>query len=281
MSSAPRPHGQVPEPGSRKSILSSLPSRNVDPKRLTRRRGGAENFAENHFRSLLAFLRPSPETPLPLRPFLTLGFLRVSSASPGPEGTPRVEWAPPLVQSPETPLPLRPFLTLGFLRVSSASPGREGTPRVEWAPPLVQSPETPLPLRPFLILGFLRVSSASPGPEGTPRVESAPPLVQSPETSPPLRPFLTLGFLRVSSASPGQRAPPASNGPRRWSRVQKLRSLCDAPFPWFFSAFAPRLRRRASPRRMGPAAGPEGTHTSGFPRHSRRRATRRRNRSTA
>ena len=167
-------------------------------------------------------MNPTPPTPPPLR-----------ISPPNPPAPSRLK-APSCLSprflrslrtSPETPLPLRSFLTLGLLRDSSASPRL----RVEWDPPLAcrefprrkntdrsavnPTPPTPPPLR-----------ISAPNPPAPSRLKApsclSPRFLRSLRTSPetplPLRSFLTLGLLRDSSASPGQRAPPASNGPRRW-----------------------------------------------------------------
>ena len=113
--------------------------------------------------------------------------------------------------------------------------------------------ETPLPLRPFLTLGLLRVCSASP--PGL-RVEWAPPLARREFPRPE-----NIDISRCTCSAPS--AP-----------LRKLRSLCDLSLPWVFSAFPPRLRVSASPRRMGPAAGLSGVSSPREHRHQSMRVLR-------
>ncbi len=88
-------------------------------------------------------LRVSPETPLPLRPVLTLGLLRVCSASPA-EGTPRVEWAPPLACR-EFPRPENIDTSRCLCSVVKTTPARVRPPAP--GPRFWFSPLLPPPLR--------------------------------------------------------------------------------------------------------------------------------------
>ena len=146
----------------------------------------------------------SAETPLPLRPFLTLGLLRVSSASPRL----RVEWAPPLACR-EFPRPENiDMQSMPVLRALRALRSGNSAPSAT-CPYLGSSPR------------LLRVS-ASPrrmGPAaGLSGVSSPPRTSTSVDTCAPrkLRSLCDLSLPWVFSALSPRLRVSASNGPRRW-----------------------------------------------------------------